>query len=357
LRDHSQDEVIRGMTRLKLVRFGLPASPDRQNIYCLFIFLAAGTILHGGFDPLPAGLDPDETVVDIEAVIGSASDPTVPAALASISSTAPSAGAQSEAAQSEAAQCNTGTPGSIEPTGDSRAVLTQTVELLRKGVDQLDTVSDYVATFYKREQIGGAMGDGQVMKIKLRHAPFSVYMRWLVGDKGREVLYVDGENNGKMLVKVGGVRGRLLPCIKLDPTGSLAMRESRHPITMVGLKNLAAEILAHREEELERSELKLTCRIVDGPQFDDRPCYCFIVDYDNPQVRAPYRRSIQYVDKEYLIPVCVKNYGWSTNADGTSHEPDESSLIEHYSYSGVRINSRLADIDFDRANSNYRLRR
>ena len=40
--------------------------------------------------------------------------------------------------------------------------------------------------------------------VKVRHEPFSIYLKWLSGEVGREVLYVDGANDGEMFVRSGG---------------------------------------------------------------------------------------------------------------------------------------------------------
>jgi hypothetical protein len=72
--------------------------------------------------------------------------------------------------------------------------------------------------------------DLQTIQLKLRHKPYGVYMKWLEGgDVGRELLFAEGQYDDKMQVRLGG-RKAVLPVMKLDPNGSLAMKESRHPV-------------------------------------------------------------------------------------------------------------------------------
>ena len=82
---------------------------------------------------------------------------------------------------------------------------------------------------------------------KIRHEPFSVYMKWLSGDRGRQLIYVDGQNDGKLLVQPGGIKGRLTGVLSLDPSGTLAMSDSRYPIQTAGLLALAKTILEHQK--------------------------------------------------------------------------------------------------------------
>ena len=52
--------------------------------------------------------------------------------------------------------------------------------------------------------------------LKVMHQPFSVYMSFLKPYAGREVVYVDGQNDGKLIVLEAGFK-RMLGKINLDP--------------------------------------------------------------------------------------------------------------------------------------------
>src|SRR5690606_37046315 len=70
------------------------------------------------------------------------------------------------------------------------------VMLLERGCEEFARVPNYTAMLHKQERIGGELGDVQKVECKLRHEPFSVYMKWHTGDIGRELIYVDGANDG-----------------------------------------------------------------------------------------------------------------------------------------------------------------
>ncbi len=107
---------------------------------------------------------------------------------------------------------------------------------LKAGRERFSHIPGYTATLAKQERIGDWLSDEISFGIKVRHLPFSVFMKWQSGDEaGKEVLYVDGKDDGELLVHLGGLKGAILPAIKIDPFGSLALEHSRYPITKLGI--------------------------------------------------------------------------------------------------------------------------
>lgn len=230
--------------------------------------------------------------------------------------------------------------------------------LLEKASARLEQVTHYTATFLKQERIDGELSERQVMQLKMRHSPFSVYLKWLEGgDVGRELLYVEGQNSNKMLVHVGGFKGRFLPSLKLDPNGSLAMAEARYPITKAGLLELVKLAVLYRQSDIKQKS-GVRCHMIENHEFEERPCYCFTIEYDNADISKTYRKSITLIDRETLMPVVIKNFTWPDQVDAdTTENTDEATLIEFYAFKDINMSEQLADIDFDRGNSKYRLRR
>ncbi len=239
-----------------------------------------------------------------------------------------------------------------------RVALLMNVALLEQGRKRLAEAADYTCTFFKQERISGELTDGQSIELKLRHRPFSVYMKWESGDKGREVLFVEGVDDNRMTVHPGGWKARLIPALKIDPEGSLAMSEARHPVMLVGLLKLCDEITVRRKSELGH-RYPIRCRLIENEMVNDRACYCFVSTYLDRKCSDDYRKSIQYVDKEWLLPICVKNYGWPEAKQKFADENalDEATLVEHYAYSELQFNQQLAEKDFDRGNEAYGFRR
>jgi hypothetical protein len=307
--------------------------------------LVATGFLYLNFEPTPAGADGKAKPVDVTRLALATRATIKPVSL-------PAAPHPPAAAKLPAGQ------KAVAVTEADRVAMMMNMVLLEQGRRRLAEASDYTCTFFKQERIDSELSDGQFIELKMRHKPFSVYMKWLSGDKGREVLYVDGVDENRMTVHPGGWKARLVPALKLDPDGSLALRESRHPVTMVGLVKLCDEIVNRRRNELEHRH-PVRCRLSENEVVNERPCYCFVSIYVDRKINEEYRKSIQYIDKEFLLPICVKNYAWpeekQTFADDNAL--DEATLIEHYAYSELQFNQQLASEDFDRANKAYGFRR
>lgn len=210
--------------------------------------------------------------------------------------------------------------------------------------------------FSKQERINGDLTQNQIIEMKVQHGPtFGIYMKWKNGDTGRQVLYNDSYPDGQMVVKLGGLKGRLLPAIKLDPRGERAMSEARYPVTEAGILGMTRQILAHREADLKRG-YGVICRRLPNQQFDERECMCFVFEYESPEISATYRKSIILIDTRNCIPLMARNYTWARDTDGlTPEELDEQTLIENYTFTALNFGAELVAEDFSRDNPRYRM--
>jgi hypothetical protein len=127
------------------------------------------------------------------------------------------------------------------------------------------------------------------------------------------------------------------------------MRDSRYPVTEIGMLNLCRKLLDDRQLDLERGEAVL-CRLRHDAEHDARSCYVFELEYATSQF-GEYRKSVQYIDKQWGLPVSIQNFTWP--ADDCNVPDDTRTLLESYSFSDVRFNGRLPDSAFDRKNSQY----
>jgi hypothetical protein len=240
-----------------------------------------------------------------------------------------------------------------EITGDD---LNAKIQILERGLKFLSKTPDYTAMFVKQELVNGELLDEQEMELKIRHAPFSVYMKWMSGEVGREVLYVDGKNGNRMTAHGGGWKARL-PSVSLDITGSMAMAESRHPITKVGLLSLTQMMIDIHRQDLQKQNFSRFEKLPDQ-MFDGRPCHAFLIEYRDRQASEHYRKSLSLVDKEWSIPVYTKNFGWlNGEAPADPEQHDQATLIEYYSYGNIQFRPNLVAMDFDHKNEDYGFKR
>jgi hypothetical protein len=230
--------------------------------------------------------------------------------------------------------------------------------LLKSGRDRFSQIPAYSATFIKRERIGSELSPPTTLELKVRHQPFAVYLKWVEGQGvGKEVLFKEGENDGNMLVRLGGVKGRLIPAFKLDASGVLAMNESRYPVTKAGILGLTESLIAHRVQELQDQIYPRARQEADG-FCDGRRCAVYIFEFTDKDRSPEYRKSIQFLDRQWNVPLLVENYTWpdpGQHPEGAAL--DEATLIEYYKYANVVVDGRLTDDDFSPSNPEYRFRR
>jgi hypothetical protein len=217
-------------------------------------------------------------------------------------------------------------------------------------------IADYSAIMIKREQIDGTLGDYEYMGIKVRNrkfaggslaVPFSVYMAFLkpASIKGREVIYVENQNNGNLVAHEGGMKGRFLPTVNLDPNGMMAMRGQRYPITEMGLENLVVKLIEKGERDRQRGECEVD--FISGAKVGGRQCTVLAVKHPIPRAHFDFHLAQIFIDDELNVPVRYCAYSWPESPGG------QPVLLEEYTYQNIKTNIGLTDVDFDPKNAKY----
>lgn len=236
-----------------------------------------------------------------------------------------------------------------------------TIQMLAGGIALLESIPGYTATFHRRERVNGRLLEPESIRVAVRHAPFSVHMRWREEEGGREVLYVEGQNGGKMLVRLAGWKARMLPAISLDPESPRALDVSRHPATRFGLLTMCRELLEDRLAERAGGG-RIRWRMAEDQRYFGRDCTYFAIEYATPNesgASRDYRKSVQIFDRETSLPIWVANYGWPADGDEFAgpESLDAATLLEHYVYAELDLAPQFSDLEFDRNNPAYGFRR
>ena len=94
---------------------------------------------------------------------------------------------------------------------DTPTDMDQAIALLTEARLQFQNVRDYECRLVKRERVNGVLLPESVMTMKVRTNPFSMYLRCEspAADKGLEVCYVEGRNQGMMRVHPPSLLGIL----------------------------------------------------------------------------------------------------------------------------------------------------
>ncbi len=211
--------------------------------------------------------------------------------------------------------------------------------------ERFESVRDYTCLFQKRELVNGKLTGLHQMNLKVRNAPFSVYIKFQQPHAGREAIYVTGKNNGKVLVHDVGVAKVLTGTMKLDPRGSMAMEDNRHPVTEAGIGHLINTLVDRWSIELQPGESEVT--IDENARLHGRPCDLIISTHPERGPEFLYHLVKVYIDHELGVPVRFEAYDWPKKPGG---KPE---LVEEYDYSNIRLDAGLKDDDFDVSNKAY----
>lgn len=242
----------------------------------------------------------------------------------------------------------------VEPTDPAaEQALRHKVQQLIEGRKTLQRIPSYEGTFRKQELVNGELLEPQTIFLRCRHQPFSVYLLWEEGDQGREVLYVQGRNDGKLLAHDGGWKSRL-PALSLAPEGSLAMSSARYPVTQAGLMGLIDQMLSVHQQDLESRNYRV-CLHQRNVAWQGHTCDVFTLLYTDPTASPQYRKSVTLIEQQRHLPVSTRHYGWpSADSNIPVEDLDAQTLLEAYEFDGLDFGQRLTDADFDAKNPNYR---
>jgi hypothetical protein len=206
-------------------------------------------------------------------------------------------------------------------------------------------VSDYTCTFYKRVRIDGELTPQFVMLMKARTTPKSIYFKFVNPYKGREAIYVEGRNSGRILAHDIGVTKLLAGTMELDPASARAMEENRHPITDAGIGPLIDTVALRWAAELHRDGTLVT--FDPDMMIGTRPCLMIESVHPRRQHGFLFHKVRLFIDSELNLPIRFEAYDWPKDHQSTAE------LVEEYSYINLRLNVGLGEPDFDTANRQY----
>ena len=208
------------------------------------------------------------------------------------------------------------------------------IQLLESALEAYERwVRDYTCTFRKQERIGETLRAEQVMTVSMREKPFSVMMAMKTPGKADRVIFVEGQNDGKLVARPSGKIARLFArSVKLPIDGPRAAAFSRRRIDQFGFRK--ALELALQYHRLARERGHATEVVFEGEStVNERPAVKIVRKLPDDATYPDQALEI-YLDKELLLPLLL------ICRDGAGR------LLGRYAYSDLRLNVGLTDRDF-----------
>ena len=199
-------------------------------------------------------------------------------------------------------------------------------------------VQGYSCILVKKERVEGTVRPLEKTECYFREKPFSVFINFLAGaGEAQRVLYVQGENNGKMLARATGLPG-VLGALPFDVNSPKARKAGRYIVTEFGIKLGSERTLKAMLSAQGRKALHVR---YDGifrvPEVGDRLCYKIVrTPYEPLEDEGVYELTL-YFDVETWLQV------------GSILKGPNDYFIAEYFFRDVRINPKFKDNQFKKS--------
>jgi hypothetical protein len=223
-----------------------------------------------------------------------------------------------------------------------QAPLDQPLSWLYEAKRNYAAVKDYSCTLVSQENVRGKLQDQNVMQLKVKTQPFSVYMRWLAPkqNQGQEVAFVVGKNNGKMRVKSNVIGNKLIGFVPIDPNDPRVLEHSRHSILEAGIGNMIDQTITYWE--LDRKVGKTQVKVADF-SYNQRECLRVETIHTERRPDAYSYRCRIFLEKNSKMPIRLENYDWPQPGGNPDGE-----ILEIFSYVNLQFNTGLKDEEFNK---------
>jgi hypothetical protein len=204
-------------------------------------------------------------------------------------------------------------------------------ELIKLGLKRWESVKTFGATFIRRERLADQteLGEVQVILLRERQKPFSIYMQWVDGlGKGRQLVYVEGLNNGKFRVTPGGSLGFVVMDLAVDDPQ--VFKSSRHSVLDAGMGNLLRKI----DKQFALAGPDVRTKYKGKTAVGGRTGYLFY-RYMPEKPQCYCWKSEIVIDEELHFPLSVKVFDW------------KGQPFEEYTYKDIQIDPDYTDKCFE----------
>jgi hypothetical protein len=227
------------------------------------------------------------------------------------------------------------------PAEGAGSPLDEPLRLIAQAHEAMKGVRDYSCTLIKRERIKGQLQPNNVIIMKVRNNPFSVYMGWKAPEElvNQEICYIAHRHKNTMRAKSPGIIG-VAGFITVDLDDPRAKENSNHSVAEAGIGKLIERMANDwgRDRQLGQTSSQIA-------EYEYNKRRCLRVETTHPaRPMAPYfsYRTVIYFDKENHFPIRLELYDWPRAGGAPTGD-----LIEVYSYVDLRLNVGVRDEVFN----------
>lgn len=228
---------------------------------------------------------------------------------------------------------------SKQSAGPEDLLKDQPTKFLQMCLDRYDReVQGYSCTLEKRERVAGKLKPREIVEAHFREQPFSVFMEWKQGaGRAKRILYVQGENNDKMLARPAGLAA-LTGIWTKDVDDPDAQASGRYLVTQFGIKLGTERTLRAMLSAKARNVLHVHYEgVFKVKEVGDRLCHKLIrTPYDPPEDEGVNELTI-YIDTKNWLQV------------GSILKDPAGNLIAEYFFRDIKLNPTFKPDQFKRS--------
>jgi hypothetical protein len=235
-------------------------------------------------------------------------------------------------------------PLGVPTTATPRVLPAMTTKrLFTAARERMTTFDSYIVRLSRREAIKGVMQPDEILLVRFRARPWSVYFKWLGKEgQGREVAYTKGKYGDKIHSVLAAGDVPFMPAgrrMALSPDNVLVRGACRHPITEAGLAASVERIgrLITDAERDPRTHGKVSLLGPTNRGEFEKPVWGLehaLPAGLDPTLPRGGKRSY-YFHPDSQLPMLITAY------DETGAE------VEYYRYDRLQPGVKLDDDDFD----------
>lgn len=215
--------------------------------------------------------------------------------------------------------------------------------LYRKAREGYDRIDSYIVRLTRQEWLKGKLQPREIIYFKYRKKPASVYMKWLGEEgKGREVVYVEGQHDNKMHVKVAAGDIPLVPAGRqwsFSPDNVLVKNNSRHDIREAGIGSIIQQFGDLLQASQSGDTSKGTATYLGLKPRKEFPAPLECIEWNMPpgleKALPKGGRRRCYLDPAHHLPTLIIT------------EDEKGQMVEYYRYDRFQFPVNLDAADFD----------
>lgn len=211
-------------------------------------------------------------------------------------------------------------------------------------IKRFSEVDSYIARLVRREWLKGKLQPEEIILFKFRKKPWSVYFKWLSqSGQGREVVYVEGQHDNNMHVKISPSDATfLMPAgkvLSIKPDSILVRGNSRHDIREAGIGKMIHR-LKKVVQAMNSGDRSQGVAVYHGKKTRSE----FPVPLDCIEWKIPpgYEKLLSkggkrwyYIDPRHQLPTLMIT------------EDEKGKVVEYYRYDRLQFPVKLDENDFD----------